>query len=64
MIRISSRIRQNYVRRVVVPNMRKFNLKKQYLMIDCVKCHEKAPVKAYSDKIGIIIKFISKRLAN
>ena len=54
----------DYIKRVVVPHMRKYNLKKLYLMIDCAKCHEKATVKAYCDKKGILVKFVPKRLTN
>ena len=54
----------DYVRRVVVPHMRRYNLNKLYLMIDCAKCHEKQTVKAYCDKKDIIIIFVPKRLTN
>ena len=54
----------DYVRRVVVPHMRKYNLQKLWLLIDCAKCHEKATVKTYCTKKNIRIMFVPKRLTN
>ena len=54
----------DYVRRVVVPHMRKYNLNKLYLLLDHAKCHEKATVSAYCDKKGVILIFVPKRLTN
>jgi len=54
----------DYIKRVLVPHMRKYNLKKLYFMIDCAKCHEKQTVRDYCDKKGIVVKFVPKRLTN
>ena len=54
----------DFIKRVLVPHMRKYNLKKLYFMIDCAKCHEKQTVRDYCDKKGIVVKFVPKRLTN
>ena len=41
-----------YIRRVVVPHMRKYNLKKLFLLIGCAKCHEKQTVRDYCGGTG------------
>ena len=44
--------------------MRKYYLKKLYLLLDHAKYHEKATVSAYCDKKGVILIFVPKRLTN
>ena len=54
----------DYIKRIVIPHMSKYNLKKLYLMIDCARCHGTDKVNGFCQKYGIEIFFIPRRLTN